>query len=127
MLPASALKSFSEERIYESEIDAFTLLRDEDGMIQFLSEYIFDGPSDEEEEEGAVPGGARVIPEDMLQTDTRIGSSCRSRPSLWMTSLPLYHLQVLPSRKSLLAVASKLEMPLTPCQAGLPSWFAHRC
>ena len=30
-------------------------------------------PAQFEEEEDVAPGGARVVPEDMLQTDTRVG------------------------------------------------------
>jgi H+-transporting ATPase len=49
---------------------------DIDALIEDLESQ--DGHGEEEdEEEGAAPGGARVIPEDMLQTDTRIGSCSR--------------------------------------------------
>jgi len=45
---------------------------DIDALIEDLESQ--DGHGEEEdEEEGQAPGGARVIPEDMLQTDTRIG------------------------------------------------------
>jgi len=48
---------------------------DIDALIEDLESQ--DGHGlEEDEEEGAAPGGARVVPEDMLQTDTRIGSCC---------------------------------------------------
>lgn len=44
---------------------------DMDALIEDLESA--DGHGEEEEEEEATPGGGRVIPEDMLQTDTRVG------------------------------------------------------
>jgi H+-transporting ATPase len=44
---------------------------DIDALIEDLESQ--DGHADEEEEEEATPGGGRVVPDDMLQTDTRVG------------------------------------------------------
>lgn len=50
---------------------------DEDEDIDALIEDLYsqDGAADDEEEEGenAAPGAGRVVPEEMLQTDTRVG------------------------------------------------------
>lgn len=53
---------------------------DIDALIEDLESQ--DGGDDEEEEEGQVVGQGRTIPEDMLQTDTRVGlTECRFLPS----------------------------------------------
>lgn len=44
---------------------------DMDALIDELESQ--DGHAEEEEEEDNTPGGGRVIPEDQLQTDTRVG------------------------------------------------------
>ncbi|KAK3397208.1 Atpase [Sordaria brevicollis] len=44
---------------------------DIDALIEDLESH--DGHDAEEEEEEGTPGGGRVVPEDMLQTDTRVG------------------------------------------------------
>lgn len=45
---------------------------DIDALIEDLESQDGHGADDDEDEE-ATPGGGRVVPEDMLQTDTRIG------------------------------------------------------
>ena len=45
---------------------------DIDALIEDLESQDGHGAFDEEEEEGT-PGGGRVVPEDMLQTDSRVG------------------------------------------------------
>lgn len=46
---------------------------DIDALIEDLESHDGHGMDDEDEDEAAQPGGERVIPEEMLQTDTRIG------------------------------------------------------
>ena len=107
---------------HESEEDED---EDIDALIEDLESQ--DGHGlEEDEEEGAVPGGARVIPEDMLQTDTRIGSSCQLQMSL-AHRLTFYYLQVLPTKKSLPVAASKLAMPSVPMSPWLFAQMLMLC
>ncbi|KAK3946185.1 putative plasma membrane atpase protein [Diplogelasinospora grovesii] len=60
--PAPAKKKVEEEEEEDEDIDA---------LIEDLESQ--DGHVDEEEEEDSTPGGGRVIPEDMLNTDPSMG------------------------------------------------------
>ncbi|KAH6622868.1 hypothetical protein F5144DRAFT_605408 [Chaetomium tenue] len=60
--PVPAAKAPLEEEEEDEDIDA---------LIDDLESH--DGHDQFEEEEDVSPGGARVVPEDMLQTDTRVG------------------------------------------------------
>ncbi|KND94112.1 Plasma membrane ATPase [Tolypocladium ophioglossoides CBS 100239] len=46
---------------------------DIDALIEDLESQDGHGGLEEEEEEEGTPGGGRVVPEDMLQTDSRVG------------------------------------------------------
>jgi H+-transporting ATPase len=56
------MKGVGEEEEDEEDMDA---------LIEELESQ--DAAIDYEDEEVAAPGGARVVPEDLLQTDTRMG------------------------------------------------------
>jgi H+-transporting ATPase len=60
--PALGGKKYAEEEEADEDMDA---------LIDDLQSE--DNHADEEEEEEGTPGGGRVIPEDMLMTDTRVG------------------------------------------------------
>jgi H+-transporting ATPase len=60
--PAATSKKAAEEEEEDEDMDA---------LIDELESQ--DGHQEEEEEENANPATGRVVPEDMLQTDTRIG------------------------------------------------------
>jgi len=60
--PVPAKQQVAEEEEEDEDIDA---------LIDDLESH--DGHDQFEEEEDVSPGGARVVPEDMLQTDTRVG------------------------------------------------------
>jgi H+-transporting ATPase len=60
--PAPAGKKYEEDEEPDEDMDA---------LIEDLESQ--DGHADDEEEEEVQPGGGRVVPEDMLQTDTRVG------------------------------------------------------
>lgn len=64
--PAAAAPA-AKPKIEDEEED-----EDIDALIEDLESQDGHGADDEEEEE-ASPGGGRVVPEDMLMTDTRIG------------------------------------------------------
>jgi H+-transporting ATPase len=57
-----------DEEEYEEEED-----EDLDALIEELESQDGDNADYDEEEEIDQPGGARIIPEDLLQTDTRMG------------------------------------------------------
>jgi len=61
---------------------------DIDALIEDLESH--DGHGDDDEEEEATPGGGRVVPEDMLMTDTRIGTLQQASRSLATTPTNLF-------------------------------------
>ena len=64
--PAPATSKAKEAGVEDEEED-----EDIDALIEDLESQ--DGHGMEEDEEDTSPGTGRVVPEDMLQTDTRIG------------------------------------------------------
>jgi H+-transporting ATPase len=63
-IPPTATKQKVEEEEEEEDEDIDALIEDLESQ---------DGHDLEDEEEEAAPGAGRVVPEDMLQTDTRVG------------------------------------------------------
>jgi H+-transporting ATPase len=60
-----------EKHAKKAEVEDEEEDEDIDALIEDLESQ--DGHGMDEDEEDETPGGARVVPEDMLQTDTRIG------------------------------------------------------
>ncbi len=83
-----------------------------------------------EEEEEVSPGGARVVPEDMLQTDTRVGLTSEEvlqRRRKYGLNQMKYVVIALPSRRSASQTARRTALaPASQHQLGRPEQWLTR-